>query len=117
MAENSQCKKCQQNLLNYISHNLNTKVEKEKDKEKGKTKGNGKSSSDATSANSGLKQQRQQRPKQGAQGLGNQSVISSMNRQNARGTLPANNKQHPVKTKGNTPNTIQTPKTRTPPSL
>ena len=121
MAENLECKKCQQNLLNYVSHNLNTKVEKEKEKEngkeKGKTKSDGKSSSDSTSANSGPKQQRQQRPKQGAQGLGNQSVVSTMNKLNARSTQPANNKQHPVKTKGNTPNTTQTPKTRTPPSL
>ena len=121
MAENSERKKCQQNLLNYVSHNLNTKVEKEKEKEnskeKGKTKSDGKSSSDSTSANSGPKQQRQQRLKQGAQGLGNQSVVSSTNRLNACGTQPANNKQHLVKTKGNTPNTTQTPKTRTQPSL
>ena len=40
-----------------------------------------------------------------------------MNRLNALGTQPANNKQHPVKTKGNTPNTTQTAKTRTLPSL
>ena len=121
MAENLERKKCQQNLLNYVSHNLNTKVEKEKEKEnskeKGETKSDGKSSSDSTSANSGPKQQRQQRPKQGAQGLGNQSAVSSTNRLNACGTQLANNKQHPVKTKGNTPNTTQTPKTRTPPSL
>ena len=32
MAENSERKKCQQNLLNYVSHNLNTKVEKEKER-------------------------------------------------------------------------------------
>ena len=91
--------------------------EKEKEKEKGETKGDVKSSSDTISANSGPKQQRQQRPKQGAQGLGNQSAISSTNRQNACGTLPANNKQQPVKTKGNTPNTSQIPKTITLPSL
>ena len=100
MAENSERKKCQQNLLNYVSHNLNTKVEKEKEKEnskeKGETKRDGKSSSDSTGANSGPKQQRQQRPKQGAQGLGNQSAVSSTNRLNARGTQPANNKQPPV---------------------
>ena len=121
MAENSEHKKCQQNLLNYVSHNLNTQVEKEKEKEnskeKGETKSDGKSNSDSTSANSGPKQQRQQRPKQGAQGLGNQSAASSINRLNALGKQPTNNKQHPVKTKGNTPNTTQTPKTRTPPSL
>ena len=75
MAENLERKKGQQNLPNYISHNLHTKVEKEKErereKEKGEIKGDGKSSSDSTSANSGPKQQRQQqRPKQGAQGLG-----------------------------------------------
>ena len=40
-----------------------------------------------------------------------------MNKPNAHGTQPANNKQHPAKTKGNTPNTMQTPKTRTLPSL
>ena len=40
-----------------------------------------------------------------------------MNKPNACGTQPANNKQHPAKTKGNTPNTMQTPKTRTLPSL
>ena len=121
MAESSECKKCQQNLLNYVSQNLNTKVEKEKEKEitkeKGETKSDGKSSSDSISATSGPKQQRQQRPKQGAQGLGIQSAISSMNKPNARGTQPVNNKQPPAKTKGNTPNTTQTPKTRTPPSL
>ena len=117
MAENSEYKKCQQNLLNYVK----TKVEKEKkrenSKEKGETKSDGKSSSDSISANSGPKQQRQQRPKQGAQGLGNQSAASSMNKPNARRTQPANTKQHPAKTKGNTPNTMQTPKTRTLPSL
>ena len=86
-------------------------------KKRAKTKSDGKSSSDSISTTSGPKQQRQQRPKQGAQGLGNQSVVSSMNKPNACGTQPANNKQHPVKTKGNTPNTTQTPKTRTPPSL
>ena len=121
MAESSEHKKCQQNLLNYVSCNLNTKVEKEKEKEitkeKGKTKSDGKSSSDSISATSGPKQQRQQRPKQGAQGLGIQSAISSMNKLNAHGTYPVNNKQPPAKTKGNTPNTTQTPKTRTPPSL
>ena len=88
MAESSERKKCQQNLLNYVSYNLNTKVEKEKEKEitkeKGETKSDGKSSSDSISAISGPKQQRQQRPKQGAQGLGIQSAISSMNKPNAR---------------------------------
>ena len=121
MAESSERKKCQQNLLNYVSYNLNTKVEKEKEKEiskeKGETKSEGKSSSDSISATSGPRQQRQQRPKQGAQGLGIQSATSSMNKPNARGTQPVNNKQPPAKTKGNTPNTTQTPKTRTPPSL
>ena len=67
MAENLERKKCQQNLLNYVSYNLNTKVDKEKEreisKEKGETKSDGKSSSDSISANSGPKQQRQQRPK------------------------------------------------------
>ena len=113
MAENSECKKCQQNLLNYVSYNLNTKVEKEKEmeitKEKGETKSDGKSISDSISATSGPKQQR---PRQGAQGLGIQSVISSINKPN--GFM---RKQAPAKTKGNTPNTMQTPKTRTPPSL
>ena len=86
-------------------------------KKKGETISDGKSSSDSISANSGPKQQRKQRPKQGAQGLGIQSAASSMNKPNACGMQPANNKQHPAKTKGNTPNTMQTPKTRTPPSL
>ena len=84
MAESSERKKCQQNLLNYVSYNLNTKVEKEKEKEiskeKGETKSEGKSSSDSISATSGPRQQRQQRTKQGAQGLGIQSVTSSMNK-------------------------------------
>ena len=121
MAENSEHRKCQQNLLNYVSYNSNTKVEKEKEKEitteKGETKSDGKSSSDSISATSGPKQQSQQRPRQGAQGLGIQSAISSMNKPNARGMQPVNNKQPPGKTKGNTPNTMQTPKTRTSPSL
>ena len=117
MAENTERKKYQQNLLNYISHNLNTKVEKEKEKEKCEVKGDGKSSSDTNSANSGPKQQRQQRPKPGTQGLSNQSATSSTNRQQpTHRLLPPNNKQA-VRTKGNTLNTSQTPKTRTPPSL
>ena len=109
MAENSECKKCQQNLLNYVSHNLSPKVEKnkEKEKEKGDGKSEGKSSADKPSANSGL---RQQRPKQGAQGPGNQSTVSSSGTQCARGGLPPTNiKQQSSKTKGNTPSSTLTP--------
>ena len=60
MAENSERKKCQQNLLNYVSHNLSPKVEKDKEKEreKGDGKSEGKSSADKPSANSGSRQQR-----------------------------------------------------------
>ena len=72
MAENSERKKCQQNLLSYVSDNLNTKVEKEEEKEKSEGKSSTDKGShintDKPSANSGPKQQRM---KPGAQGTGN----------------------------------------------
>ena len=68
MTENSEHKKCQQNLLNYVSHNLNSKVDKEKEKEKERSEG--KNSADKPSATSA----KIQRPKQSAQGPGNKGL-------------------------------------------
>ena len=110
MAENSERKKCQQNLLNYVSHNLNSKVDKEKEKEKERSEG--KSSADKPSATSA----KQHRPKQSAQGPGNQSTGCSSGKPGARGGQPTHLKKETGKSKGNTPNPTQTPKACTPPA-
>ena len=117
MAQNPlECKKCQQNLPSYVSHNLNMKS----DKEKAKGKDEGKNSSDRNpganierlSANSGPKQQR---TKLGVQGTSSHSVASSTGRQGARGGPIMETKHQIAKSKDSTPNSIQTPKTHTPP--
>ena len=121
MEENKQeQRKIQQNLLNYVSHNLTNKKEKPKEKERSDSKSSTgretKTSADktgATNVTSGLKQQR---PKTGAgvsaSGNNTQSTTSSNNRQSTQG-----GSARVGTTKTTTPTSNQTPKTRTPPSI
>ena len=119
MEENKQeQRKIQQNLLNYVSHNLTNKKDKPKEKERSDSKSSTgretKTSADktgkagATNVTSGPKQQR---PKTGAgtSASGNitQSTTSSNNRESMQGGSA----------RIGTPTSNQTPKTRTPPSI
>ena len=123
MEENKQeQRKIQQNLLNYVSHNLTNKKDKPKEKERSDSKSSTgretKTSADkagkagATNVTSGLKQQR---PKTGAgtsaSGSITQSTTSSNNRESMQGGSAK------IGTKTITPMSNQTPKTRTPPSI
>ena len=124
MEENKQeQKKIQQNLLNYVSHNLTNKKDKPKEKERSDSKSSTgretKTSADkagkarATNATSGPKQQR---PKTGAgtSAIGGitQSTTGSNNRESMQG-----GSARIGTTKTLTPTSNQTPKTRTPPSI
>ena len=124
MEENKQeQRKIQQNLLNYVSHNLTNKKDKPKEKERSDSKSSTsretKTSADkagkagAMNVTSGPKQQR---PKTGAgtSASGNitQSTTSSNNRESMQGGSARTGT-----TKTITPIPNQTPKTRTPPSI
>ena len=124
MEENKQeQRKIQQNLLNYVSHNLTNKKDKPKEKERSDSKSSTgretKTSADkagkagAMNVTSGPKQQR---PKTGAgtSASGNitQSTTSSNNRQSMQG-----GSTRVGTTKTITPTSNQTPKTQTPPSI
>ena len=123
MEENKQeQRKIQQNLLNYVSHNLTNKKDKPKEKERSDSKSSTsretKISADkagkagAMNVTSGPKQQR---PKTGAgtsaSGSITQSTTSSNNRESMQGGSAR------IGTKTITPTSNQTPKTRTPPSI
>ena len=121
MEENKQeQRKIQQNLLNYVSHNLTNKKDKPKEKERSDSKSSTgretKTSADkagATNVKSGLKQQR---TKTGvgtsASGNNTQSTTSSSNRQSTQG-----GSARVGTTKTITPTSNQNPKTQTPPSI
>ena len=124
MEENKQeQRKIQQNLLNYVSHNLINKKDKPKEKERSDSKSSTgretKTSADkagkagATNVTIGPKQQR---PKTGvgtsASGSFTQSTTSSNNRESMQG-----GSARIGTTKTITPTSNQTPKTWTPPSI
>ena len=119
MEENKQeQKKIQQNLLNYVSHNLTNKNKKPKEKERSDSKSSTgvetETSADkagATNVTSGLKQQR---PSTGASASGNntQGTTSSNSRQSTQG-----GSARVGTTRTTTPASNQTPKTWTPLSI
>ena len=121
MEENKQeQRKIQQNLLNYVSHNLTNKKDKPKEKERSDSKSSTgretKTSADKEGATNVTSGPKQQRPKTGAgtSASGNitQSTTSSNNRQSMQG-----GSARVGTTKTTTPTSNQTPKTRTPPSI
>ena len=121
MEENKQeQRKIQQNLLNYVSHNLTNKKEKPKEKERSDSKSSTgretKTSADKAGATSVISGPKQQRPKTsaGASASGNntQSTTSSNSRQSTQG-----GSARVGTTRTTTPTSNQTPKTRTPPSI
>ena len=124
MEENKQeQRKIQQNLLNYVSHNLTNKKDKPKEKERSDSKSSTsretKTSADkagktgVTNVTSGPKQQRP-RTGAGTSASGNitQSTTSSSTRESMQG-----GSTRIRTTKTITPMSNQTPKTRTPPSI
>ena len=103
-------KTSQQNLLNYISHNLGRKSDKEKtDCKSSSTKG---TKADKASVNSGP---RPARPRMGAQGQSASSAQSSSSKPVLCGQ-PAT-KQYPTHGKDKTPGNCQQVKSHTSPSL
>ena len=121
MEENKQeQRKIQQNLLNYVSHNLTNKKDKPKEKERRDSKSSTgretKTSADKAGATNVTSGPKQQRPKTGAgtSASGNitQSTTSSNNRQSMQG-----GSARVGTTKTSTPTSNQTPKTRTPLSI
>ena len=124
MEENKQeQKKIQQNLLNYVSHNLTNKKDKPKEKERSDSKSSTgketKTSADksgkarATNVTSGPKQQR---PKTGAGTSAIGSITQSTTGSNSRESMQGGSERIGT-TKTLTPTSNQTPKTRTPPSI
>ena len=111
MAESPKDRKTsQQNLLNYISHNLGRKSDKEKnDCKNSSTKG---TIPDRVSANSGPQPTQ---PKASAQVPSMSSAPISSSKPTPHGPLAT--KQHPSSSKGKTPSNCQQVKSRTPPSL
>ena len=109
-------KTIQQNLVNYISHNLGKKAEKDKETEKEKTDSKNSSGkgtkADRTSTNSAS---HPNRPKTGAQGQGAPSTQSSTTKPVPRRQTPS--EQHTTQTRNSTPGSTIPPKSRTPPSL
>ena len=110
------CKTIQQNLVNYISHNLGRKADKEKEMEKEKT--DCKSSSakgikaDRTSTNSASCPNRQ---KAGAQGQSAPSAQSSTTKPMPQGQTPS--EQNTTQIRNNTPSSSISAKSRTLSSL
>ena len=106
----------QQNLVNYISHNLGRKADKEKDMEKEKTDCKNSSAKgikvDRTSTNSASRPNRQ---KAGAQGQSAPSTQSSATKPMPCGQTPS--EQNTTQIRNNTPSSSIPAKTRTPPSL
>ena len=124
MEENKQeQKKIQQNLLNYVSHNLTNKKDKPKEKERSDSKSSTgketKTSADksgkarATNVTSGPKQQR---PKTGAGTSAIGGITQSTTGSNSRESRQGGSERIGT-TKTLTPTSNQTPKTRTPPSI
>ena len=109
-------KTIQQNLVNYISHNLGKKAEKDKETEKEKTDSKNSSSkgtkADRTSTNSAS---HPNRPKTGAQGQGAPSTQSSTTKPVPHGQTPS--EQHTTQTRNSTPGSTIPEKSQTPPSL
>ena len=110
------CKTIQQNLVNYISHNLGRKADKEKEMEREKTDSKNSSSkgtkADRTSTNSAS---HPNRLKAGAQGQGTPSAQSSTTKPLPCGQMPS--EQHSTQTRNNTPGSNIPAKSQTPPSL
>ena len=109
-------KTIQQNLVNYISHNLGKKVEKDKEIEKEKTDSKNSSGkgtkADRTSTNSAS---HPNRPKTGAQGQGAPSAQSSTTKPVPHGQTPS--EQHTNQTRNSTPGSTIPAKSQTLPSL
>ena len=109
-------KTIQENLVNYISHNLGRKADKEKEMKREKTdckNSSGKGiKADRTSTNSASLPNR---IKAGAQGQGAPSAQSSTTKPLPRGQTPS--EQHTTQTRNNTPGSSIPAKSRTPPSL
>ena len=121
MEENKQeQRKIQQNLLNYVSHNLTNKKDKSKEKERSDSKSSTgretKTSADKAGATNVTSGPKQQRTKTGAgtsaSGNNTQSTTSSSNRQSTQG-----GSARVGTTKTTTPTSKQNSKTRTPPSI
>ena len=113
-------RKIQQNLLNYVSHNLTNKKEKPKENERSGSKSSTgretKTSADKAGATNVTSGPKQQRTKTGAgtsaSGNNTESTRSSSNRQSTQG---GSARVGTIKTI--TPTSNQNPKTRTPPSI
>ena len=109
-------KTIQQNLVNYISHNLGRKADKEKEMEREKTDSKNSSGkgtkADRTSTNSASCPNRL---KAGAQRQGAPSAQSSTTKPLPRGQTPS--EQHTTQTRNNTPGSTIPAKSQTPPSL
>ena len=109
-------KTIQQNLINYISHNLGRKADKEKEMEREKTDSKNSSGkgtkADRTSTNSAS---HPNRLKAGAQGQGAPSTQSSTTKSLPCGQTPS--EQHTTQTRNNTPGSSIPAKSRTLPSL
>ena len=119
MEENKQeQKKIQQNLLNYVSHNLTKKNEKPKEKERSDSKSSTgretKTSTDKAGTTNVTSGPKQQRPRTGVSASENntQGTTSSNSRQSTQGGSTRGGT-----TKTTTPTSNQTPKTWTPPSI
>ena len=110
------CKTIQQNLVNYISHNLRRKADKEKEMEREKTDNKNSSGkgtkADRTSTNSAS---HPNRLKAGAQGQGAPSAQSSTTKPLLRGQTPS--EQHTTQIRNNTPGSTIPAKSWTPPSF
>ena len=110
------CKTIQQNLVNYISHNLGRKADKDKEMEREKT--NSKNSSgkgtkaDRTSTNSAS---HPNRLKAGAQGQGAPTIHRSTTKPLPRRQMPS--EQHTTQTRNSTPGSTMPAKSQTTPSL
>ena len=124
MEENKQeQKKIQQNLLNYVSHNLTNKKDKPKEKDRSDLKSSTgretKTSTDkagkarATNVTSGPKQQR---PRTGASTSAVGGITQSTTGSNNKESMQGGSAKIGT-TKTLTPTSNQTPKTRTPPSI
>ena len=109
-------KTIQQNLVNYISHNLGRKADKEKEMEREKTdckNSSGKGiKADRTSTNSAS---HPNRLKAGAQGQSAPSTQSSTTKPLPHGQMPS--EQNTTQIRNNTPGSSIPAKSHTPPSL
>ena len=109
-------KTIQQNLVNYISHNLGRKSDKEKEMEREKPDCKNSSAkgikADRTSTNNAS---HPNRLKAGAQGQSAPSTQSSTTKPLPHGQMPS--EQHTTQTRNNMPGSSIPAKSRTPPSL